>query len=45
MLVDRDIITSKISKYMVVNGYVLSSKSKNYHELDSLKERYRSTFM
>ena len=35
MLVDRDIITDKLSKYMNANGYTLSPKSKNYHALDS----------
>ena len=35
MLVDRGIITDKISKYMMANGYVLSPKSKSYHALDS----------
>ena len=40
MLADRDIITDKISKYMNANGYMLSSKSKNYHALDSFVYEY-----
>ena len=40
MLADRDIITDKISKYMNANGYTLSSKSKNYHALDSFVYEY-----
>lgn len=40
MLADRDIITEKVSKYMAANGYVLSSKSKNYHALDSFVYEY-----
>ena len=40
MLVDRDIITDKISKYMNANGYILSPKSKNYHALDSFVYEY-----
>ncbi len=40
MLADRDIITNKISKYMSANGYTLSSKSKNYHALDSFVYEY-----
>ena len=40
MLVDRDIITAKISKYMNANGYTLSPKSKNYHALDSFVYEY-----
>lgn len=35
MLADRDVITERISKYMTANGYILSTKSKNYHALDS----------
>ncbi len=30
MLADRDIVTGKISKYMVANGYNLSPKSRSY---------------
>ena len=40
MLADRSIITDKISKYMVANGYTLSPKSKNYHALDSFVYEY-----
>ena len=40
MLVDREFITEKISKYMTANGYVLSTKSKNYHALDSFVYEY-----
>lgn len=40
MLVDRGIITEKISKYMMANGYVLSPKSKSYHALDSFVYEY-----
>ena len=40
MLVDRDIITNKINKYMVANGYSLSPKTKNYHALDSFVYEY-----
>ncbi|MBQ7358982.1 MAG: nucleotidyl transferase AbiEii/AbiGii toxin family protein [Lachnospiraceae bacterium] len=40
MLVDRDIITDKISKYMNASGYTLSPKSKNYHALDSFVYEY-----
>ncbi len=40
MLKDRENITDRISKYMVANGYVLSSKSKNYHALDSFVYEY-----
>ncbi len=40
MLKDREIITDRISKYMVANGYTLSSKSKNYHALDSFVYEY-----
>ena len=40
MLADRDIITKKISKYMSANGYALSTKSKNYHALDSFVYEY-----
>ena len=40
MLEDRKIITDKISKYMSANGYILSTKSKNYHALDSFVYEY-----
>ena len=39
-LTDRGIITDKISKYMMANGYVLSPKSKSYHALDSFVYEY-----
>ncbi len=42
MLSDRQIITSKISKYMLANGYTLSSKSKSYHALDSFVYEYKN---
>ena len=31
MLQDREDVTTRISKYMSANGYLLSQKSKNYH--------------
>ena len=40
MLSDREIITDRISKYMMANGYVLSPKSKKYHALDSFVYEY-----
>ncbi len=40
MLSDREIVSTKISKYMVANGYTLSPKSKNYHALDSFVYEY-----
>lgn len=40
MLADRGIITDKISKYMMANGYALSPKSKSYHALDSFVYEY-----
>jgi len=40
MLADREIVSSKISKYMTANGYALSPKSKNYHALDSFVYEY-----
>ena len=43
MLSDRELITNKISKYMAANGYVLSSKSKNYHALDSFVYEYTNS--
>ena len=32
--------SDRISKYMTANGYVLSTKSKNYHALDSFVYEY-----
>ncbi len=40
MLAERKIITERIMKYMSAQGYVLSSKTKNYHALDSLVFEY-----
>lgn len=40
MLVDREIIKDRISKYMTANGYSLSPKSKTYHALDSFVYEY-----
>ncbi len=40
MLDDREKITSKIDKYMTANGYMLSTKSKSYHALDSFVYEY-----
>lgn len=40
MLADREMITERIGKYMVAKGYVLSTKSKNYHALDSFVYEY-----
>lgn len=40
MLAERELITEKISKYMMANRYVLSPKSKNYHALDSFVYEY-----
>lgn len=40
MLQERKVITSHISKYMLANDYTLSSKSKNYHALDSFVYEY-----
>lgn len=40
MLLDREIVSSRISKYMTANGYTLSPKSKNYHALDSFVYEY-----
>lgn len=40
MLADREIIIEKMSKYMTANGYVLSTKSKKYHALDSFVYEY-----
>lgn len=40
MFIDRKVITDKINKYMIANGYVLSTKSKNHHALDSFVFEY-----
>ena len=40
LLSDREIVSTKISKYMTANGYTLSPKSKNYHALDSFVYEY-----
>lgn len=40
MLIDREIVSNKISRYMTANGYILSPKSKNYHALDSFVYEY-----
>ena len=40
MLSDRGIVSNKIDKYMVANGYIFSPKSKNYHALDSFVYEY-----
>ena len=40
MLSDRGIVSNKIDKYMVANGYTFSPKSKNYHALDSFVYEY-----
>jgi len=40
MLSDREIIASKISKYMKSNEYTLSPKTKHYHALDSFVFEY-----
>lgn len=40
MLKDRQVITEKIGKYMMANGYSLSAKTKNYHALDSFVYEY-----
>lgn len=42
MLEKRPIITERISKYMSANGYVLSSKSKQHHALDSFVFEYQN---
>lgn len=42
MLEKRPIITERISKYMRANGYVLSSKSKQHHALDSFVFEYQN---
>ncbi len=43
MLANREIITERISKYMAANGYILSTKTKNYHALDSFVYEYVNT--
>lgn len=40
MLVEKEEIRKIINRYMIANGYQLSSKSKNYHALDSLVYDY-----
>lgn len=40
MLQEREQINSRIQKYMVASGYILSSKSKQYHALDSFVYEY-----
>ncbi len=40
MLLEREQICARISKYMTGAGYVLSSKSKQYHALDSFVYEY-----
>ncbi|MCD7782707.1 MAG: nucleotidyl transferase AbiEii/AbiGii toxin family protein [Firmicutes bacterium] len=40
MLQEREQIKSRIQKYMVASGYILSSKSKQYHALDSFVYEY-----
>lgn len=40
MLADREVITDRINKYMMANGYALSQKSKSYHALDSFVYEY-----
>jgi len=40
MAADREIITSRILKYMTAGGYTLSQKSKKYHALDSFVYDY-----
>lgn len=43
MLADREVITDRINKYMMANGYALSQKSKSYHALDSFVYEYISS--
>ncbi len=43
MLKNRQIITDKIGRYMVANGYSLSAKTKNYYALDSFVYEYVNT--
>lgn len=43
MLKNRQIITDKIGRYMVANGYFLSAKTKNYYALDSFVYEYVNT--
>ena len=38
----RGIITERIEKYMAADGYILSSKSKHYHALDSFVFEYQN---
>ncbi len=40
MLVERQIINERITKYMISSGYKLSDKSKQYHALDSFIFEY-----
>lgn len=42
MLAIRKSLGSRISRYMVANGYRLSPKSKNHHALDSFVYEYRN---
>lgn len=42
MLVLREIITERLSKYMMANGYLLSGKSKMHHALDSFVYEYQN---
>jgi len=42
MLEKRPLITERISKYMSANGYILSSKSKQHHALDSFVFEYQN---
>lgn len=40
MLLERQVIAEKISKYMVANGYALSAKTKKHYALDSFVFEY-----
>lgn len=40
MLLERPVITERIKKYMAMNGYSLSAKTKTYHALDSFVFEY-----
>ncbi|MCI6782001.1 MAG: nucleotidyl transferase AbiEii/AbiGii toxin family protein [Lachnospiraceae bacterium] len=42
MLEVREMLSSRISKYMEANGYRLSPKSKNHHALDSFVYEYQN---
>ena len=42
MLEVREVLGSRISKYMEANGYRLSPKSKNHHALDSFVYEYQN---